>query len=113
MSCIPKNIFQVWFQGEKNLSNKNFQQNVINWKVLNPEWNYHFVTDAELRTSCKSYSDKCLQTYDNFSVLHQKIDFGRYVLLYLHGGLYVDMDMYAFRSLDKNENISHIVNNPT
>jgi mannosyltransferase OCH1-like enzyme len=33
-------------------------------------------------------------------LLHLKVDFGRYVVLYLNGGMYVDMDAFAMRSVD-------------
>jgi len=106
---IPRNIFQVWFQGADNIKNPSFEQNILNWKLLNPGWDYKLIADQQLRNACRQYSDECVRTYDSFQLLHQKVDFGRYVLMWLHGGLYVDMDMFAFRSLDKNKKIAKLV----
>lgn len=104
-----KNIFQVWFQGKQDLQNKLFIENVKNWELLNPDWKYHFVDDNFLRNACKKFSKDCLKTYDSFDLIHLKIDFGRYVLLYLYGGIYVDMDMYILRGLDTSEKIQELI----
>jgi mannosyltransferase OCH1-like enzyme len=98
-----KNIFICWFQGQQHLNTHSkariFNENVKNWQILNPSWKLHFVSNDELRNACKTFSKECLETYDSFDLLHLKIDLGRYVLLYLYGGIYVDMDMYVLRGL--------------
>jgi mannosyltransferase OCH1-like enzyme len=97
---FQKNIYIVWYQGEKNITNKQYIENIKNWKLLNPTWNVKIIDNIQLRNACKLYSKKCLELYDSFNIMHMKIDLGRYVLLYLYGGIYVDMDMYCIRSLD-------------
>lgn len=94
------NIFQVWFQGCSNLTDPRFIENAKNWKLMNPEWNYYCVSDRDLAKACSMYSDECAQVYASLPKMHMKIDLGRYVLVYLFGGLYVDMDAYATRSLN-------------
>jgi hypothetical protein len=39
-----------------------------------------------------------------------KIDLARYVLIYLYGGIYVDMDAYVLRGLNYNKKISEMIN---
>jgi mannosyltransferase OCH1-like enzyme len=41
-----------------------------------------------------------LEVYYKFDYLHQKIDFARYIILYKYGGIYLDIDTYAIKSLD-------------
>ena len=106
---FDKNIFQVWFQNCNNVTKPEYIQNMRNWKLLNPDWNYKCISDTELRNACAQYSPECLQVYDSFDIMHLKIDFGRYVTLYLKGGIYVDMDAYAVRSLDSNKDIQEII----
>jgi mannosyltransferase OCH1-like enzyme len=100
---LTKNIFICWLQGQEHLNNHPksplFNENLKNWKLLNPDWNVQLVTETDLRNACKTFSKECLELYDSFKLIHLKIDLGRYVLLYLYGGMYVDMDMYVLRSL--------------
>ena len=105
-------------QGEEHLKQhpkaNNFTENLKNWQLLNPTWNVKLVTDSDLRQACKTLSKECLELYDSFNILHLKIDLGRYVMLYLYGGIYVDMDMYVLRGLETSDiinNLLHKANN--
>lgn len=101
---LNKNIFICWLQGQDHLNTHPksplFNENLKNWKLLNPDWNVQLVTEDDLRNACKTFSKECLELYDSFQLIHLKIDLGRYVLLYLYGGMYVDMDMYVLRGLN-------------
>ena len=105
-----KNIYQVWYQGYNNIENPNYIQNIDNWKILNPNWKYHFLDNDDLQSACQSYSEECLNAYNIAEVLHTKIDLGKLVMIYLNGGIMVDMDMYALRSLDSSKVITDIIN---
>lgn len=107
---FPKNIYQCWIQGKEKITNKSYIENVKNWKLLNPEWNHTVIDNEYIRNACAEYSPECIDTYDSFEIMHLKIDFGRYVVLYLNGGIYCDMDMYVIRSLDNSEIISNFIN---
>jgi mannosyltransferase OCH1-like enzyme len=104
-----KNIFQVWLQGSQNLTVSKFKINSENWKNLNSDWNYVFVDDAKIKEACGQYSSECLQAYNEFDLLHLKVDFGRFVLLYLYGGIYVDMDMYILRPLNYSKYVNEVI----
>ena len=108
---FPKVIHIVWFQGAANISRPAFSTNVENWQVLNPDWKVNFLDDTALKAQCGLYSPAALQVYNAFRTMHQKIDFGRYVTLYNIGGIYVDMDAYAFRPLTYNERIRLLISN--
>lgn len=113
MVTFNKNIFICWFQGKSHLDNYYkstlFNENLKNWQLLNPSWNVYLVDDQQLRDACKTHSNKCLKIYDSFKIMHQKIDFGRYVLLYLYGGIYVDMDMYVLRGLHTSKKFNKLL----
>ena len=109
-----KNIFICWLQGEEHLNTHPkanlFNENLKNWQLLNPDWKVKLVSDAELRNACKAFSKECLALYDSFNLIHLKIDLGRYVMLYLYGGMYVDMDMYVLRSLKTSTKVQELLN---
>jgi mannosyltransferase OCH1-like enzyme len=109
MRKFNKNIFQVWYQGCQNISNENFKTNINNWKILNPDWNYYCLDDAALATACKEYSDECYEIYKSCSIMHNKIDLARYVLIYLYGGIYVDMDAYILRPLNSSSILNELI----
>ena len=106
---FPKNIFQVWFQGCENIQRQEFVANKNNWKAMNPTWNYHCVSDKEMIEACKLFSDRCYQIYQSLPIMHMKIDLARYVLIYIYGGMYIDMDAYILRNLEYNETINEII----
>lgn len=110
---FQKNIIICWMQGQEHLNlhpkSKLFNENLKNWSLLNPEWHVQLLTDQDFRQACTEFSPECLKIYDSFEILHLKVDFGRYVYLYLHGGIYVDMDMFVLRSLSFCDQINYLL----
>jgi mannosyltransferase OCH1-like enzyme len=106
---MDKNIIQVWFQGCKNITKKAYSENIKNWQLLNPEWKYHCLDNENLSELCTKFSPQCLAAYNKFDIMHVKIDLGKLVALYFLGGIMIDMDMYAFRSLDNSEIVGNII----
>lgn len=110
---INKNIFICWLQGHEHLNTHPkatvFNENIKNWQLLNPTWNVKLVSEIDLRNACKTFSKECLELYDSFELIHLKIDLGRYVLIYLYGGIYVDMDMYVLRGLETSQKIKSLL----
>lgn len=108
-SQFSKSIFMVWFQGVEAIERPAFKQNVANWALLNPTWKVTCLSDKDLARECAAFSDGALETYRAFTVMHQKIDFGRYITLYNRGGIYVDIDAYALRSLDSSPHVANVL----
>ena len=96
---IPKVTHQVWMQGWDQLPQK-FHKNVEKLHKLNPDWEHKTWDEAQLRKACEEYGSECVKRFDAYEHFIQKVDFGRYVVLYLYGGVVVDCDMEAFRSLN-------------
>lgn len=109
LKVFPRNIFQVWFQGCDQIKNRDLLENSQKWKLLNPSWSYHCVNDYDLKSACQSYSNECRRIYDGLPFMHMKIDLARYVLIYLYGGLYADMDMYILKTLESSTLISSLI----
>ena len=106
---FPQNIFQIWIQGQENITNDIFKQNIHNWKILNPDWNYICADDKMMQDACSLFSQRCLNAYLKAKAMHTKIDLGKIVLLYLQGGIAVDMDMYILRNLTSSKHIQQII----
>ena len=75
---LTKNIFICWLQGQEHLNNHPksplFNENLKNWKLLNPDWNVQLVTETDLRNACKTFSKECLDTL-NQALSENKQDF--------------------------------------
>jgi mannosyltransferase OCH1-like enzyme len=106
---FSKIIHQIWFQGCDKVTRSEFRENMRNWQLLNPEWKYNCMDDAGLRKACYEYSQDAGKIYDKFPLLHQKVDFGRYVVLFQQGGAYIDMDCYALRSFESNSFVRELL----
>jgi mannosyltransferase OCH1-like enzyme len=109
INSFPKNIFQVWYQGCNNITRNDFKINIKNWKDFNPQWNYNCVDDKFIEDACKQFSDECYYLYQQSNLMHMKIDLGRYVLLYLYGGMYTDIDAYILRPLEHSNKIKELI----
>jgi mannosyltransferase OCH1-like enzyme len=88
---IPKKIYQSW--KTKNLPPK-MEENVEKLKSMNPEYDYQLWDDSD----CKIFLlEHFGENYANaFEVLKPgafKCDFWRYAILYVYGGVYLDVDM--------------------
>ena len=98
-TAFPKKIHFIWFQGAQKLPDK-YLGNISSFHMMNPNWEHVLWDDRSLQTECSALSSRCLQTYLSFEHMHQKIDFGRYVVLFRHGGTSVDIDMVSLRPFD-------------
>ena len=109
MPQFDKNIIQIWIQGCNNITRDIYLQNKKNWKDFNPDWNYKCLGDVDLKKICYQYSQDCGLAYENSKLVHTKVDLARVVFIYIYGGIYVDMDMYAFRPLSNNVELKNLI----
>lgn len=91
MNVIPKKIYQSW--KTKNLPEK-MQKIVEKTKQMNPEYEYELWDDSDcynflLQNFGKNYAD----AFDILIPGAFKCDFWRYAVLYVNGGIYMDLDM--------------------
>ena len=97
---IPRVIHQIWWQGTDSVP-QDYLEMATCLRRLNPEWRYELWDDSSLKQACAQVGPWALSCYERFPYLHQKVDFGRYVVLYLWGGLSVDMDVRARKPLKR------------
>jgi mannosyltransferase OCH1-like enzyme len=97
---MNKNIHQIWLQGAGNIPKKyhKYSEKTIE---MNPDWTYKVWDDEDLKRECLKYSKECFNKYMTYPHLHQKVDLGRYVVLYNNGGISVDMDARTVKSLNE------------
>jgi len=96
---IPKVIFQTW-------KTKNLHPNVelVRNKIQNNNPNYGMILydddDMDLFIK-KNFDEKIYKAYNNLYNGAAKADFWRYCILFLRGGIYLDIDADIIKSLDE------------
>jgi mannosyltransferase OCH1-like enzyme len=99
MGEIPRTTHQIWLQGWDALPEK-FHANVKLLKEKNPDYIHKQWDERSLRQECARIGPQVLRTFDAFPHLIQKVDLGRLVVLYTHGGISVDTDMKPLNSIN-------------
>lgn len=97
---IPKIIHQVWEGRTEPKMPVRLQILAETWKEKNPDWEYHLWNGDEMDELVSTHFPYFLSTYNSFSYNVQRWDAIRYMLLYVHGGVYTDLDTECFRSID-------------
>lgn len=97
---IPKKIHQIWFQGESELPQK-YKNYRNSWVDKNDEYTF-MLWDSQSIHDLIHKSGICWVTelYNGYTTMIQKIDFAKYLILYVYGGIYIDMDIECYKSLN-------------
>jgi hypothetical protein len=106
---IPKTVYQVWMQGSDKLPTY-VKDNVME---LNAGYSYEFYDETACREFLRHYYDEeTLRVFDNLGRLNPKhqhqfrCDFFRYCLLYLRGGVYLDVDLQPLIGFDQMQSLT-------
>lgn len=87
---IPNIIWQTFY---KTKVNEPVFELINNTMLLNPEFNYKIITDLDIVQIIKdNFSDDILNAFLKLNIGAAKGDFTRYILIYLYGGIYLDLD---------------------
>ena len=95
---IPKIIMQTW------------KTHTVpdHWKVspesisgLMPDWEYVLMDNTDNRAFIEEHFPDFLPYYDDFPYDIQRADAIRYAWLYVHGGIYMDLDFEVLHPLDE------------
>lgn len=93
-----KFIFQTWKNNDIPDKWKEAQLSVIK---NNPDYEYKLFTDEDNRNIVINYFPDFLDYYDNFEYNIQRADAIRYMILYLYGGIYLDLDYICNHSFNE------------
>ena len=92
---IPKNIFRTF----KYDWNENLKKS---WTTKNLDYNYYFFNDDDcLKIIKENFNDEIYNTYMSLNIGAPRADLWRCCILYLYGGVYVDIDCECVNSIDE------------
>lgn len=94
-SLIPLHIYQTWYT--LDLPDK-MRKNVEELKRDNPEFQHHLYDDEMCRDFIKNnFNEEVLWAFDKLKPGAYKADLWRYCILYINGGIYLDI---KFKCID-------------
>jgi mannosyltransferase OCH1-like enzyme len=101
-AVIPLKLFQTWHTLDLP---PNMKQNVKRLQRENPEFEYFLYDDKMCRKFIKEhFHEEVVFAFDKLKPGAYKADLWRYCVLYIHGGIYLDIN---FREkIRKRQNIS-------
>lgn len=97
----PKKIFQTWKNHDQLPPDG--QKSINTWRDKNPDHNYTFYDDAAAAAWVSEHFDHRPDLVKVFKELTQRIiaiDLLRYLLIYVHGGIYSDIDTFCLQPID-------------
>jgi inositol phosphorylceramide mannosyltransferase catalytic subunit len=95
---VPKIIHQTW---RDNISLPVQWRDAVNsCRTLHSDYDYRFWTDESARKLIQSSFPKLLSTYDSYPYDIQRADVIRLIVLYVFGGVYLDLDIICLQSVD-------------
>jgi mannosyltransferase OCH1-like enzyme len=88
---IPCDIYQTWYT--KDLPEK-MRERVNLLKSQNPNFNHYLFDDNDCFDFIKAHFDKSvINAFESLVPGQYKCDLWRYCVLYIHGGIYMDIKM--------------------
>lgn len=97
--AIPHIIHAIWYQGWSQLPEK-YYDNVKSVIEKNSRWIYKRWDEDSLRESVAKLGPEYLAKWESLPYMHNKIDMGRFAVLFLEGGASVDLDVIALKAFD-------------
>lgn len=98
--AIPKIIHQVWEGRTEPKMPTRLQILARTWQEQNPDWEYHLWNGEEMDELVEKHFPEYIAMYKGFPYNVQRWDTIRYMILYIYGGVYTDLDTECFRSID-------------
>jgi mannosyltransferase OCH1-like enzyme len=98
---IPKIVFQTWKTRDIV---PELKQHLSEMMAINPEYKFEMFDDEDIDNFViKKYRDEpdIVECYQRLNIMVAKTDFWRYLFMYKHGGIYLDMDSGITRSLNE------------
>lgn len=100
---IPRHIHQIfWDFSGKNKPIKKMWKHVPNmWKQMHPNWNYTLWNDKMILQLIDTYFPTYKSLYNSYKKYPIiQCDIARLMILFIHGGMYIDMDVEPRKPFD-------------
>lgn len=100
---IPKLIHRVWLDKNKPYDNavlpSRYNKYITVWKEYNTEFVHKLWSGRQVIELIKQYFPQYEEFYRSLNPFIKKCDFARFVIVYVYGGFYADIDFYCKRNI--------------
>lgn len=103
MNSVPKKIHQIYTKGWHTLP-ESVITSIARLKQNNPQWSYHFYDNNIIKDFIRQhYGEEMLNIWLKINPEYgaARADFFRYLMLYVEGGVYLDIKSACSRPLDE------------
>jgi inositol phosphorylceramide mannosyltransferase catalytic subunit len=97
MSRIPTILHQTWRTADLPWP---FAAWRASWRKQHPDWDHRLYDDWSIRRTIADRAPQWLSTYEVLPRPIQRVDFFRYLIVYLDGGMYADIDTVSYLPCD-------------
>ncbi|ARF09145.1 glycosyltransferase [Catovirus CTV1] len=97
--AIPMIIHQIWYQGIENIP-EDYPNYSNSWKKYNPDYKYMFWDKDKIDNLINNFFPYFKERYNSYPKIIQKIDVSKFMILYIYGGVYVDLDSECLKSIN-------------
>jgi len=112
-----RHIHQIWFQNGNleqewdNLGSQDYfeMQRSFTDFCKEKNWKYTLWREETITPFVRQYFPEYFDEFTKLDSIIKKVDCARLMILYIYGGMYVDIDSYLKRDLDEFLNLDHVV----
>lgn len=96
---IPRTIWQTYREEPAAFP---IRIAIESWKQFNPRYDYRFLTDSEIdRFMIANFNAETVEIFRAMPLGVMRADMWRYAVLYVHGGVYVDLDTECLAPIEE------------
>ena len=96
--AVPPILHQTWKNCTPSSDHRRWRERCSH--ILPANWTLRLYTDAANRALIRTHFPSFLSLYDSYDTTIKRVDAARYFMLYLYGGVYVDLDMLCLRPFE-------------
>lgn len=96
---VPRILYQTWKTYNVPPKMQTLRDKWLEMLPVEQGWSHPLLDDKDLRDLISNETPQYLSAYDSFTYQIERVDFSRYVMMYL-GGIYADLDTYPTKQLD-------------
>jgi mannosyltransferase OCH1-like enzyme len=100
---IPKQIHRIWIDKNEPLVNSvlpdKYNKYITVWKDYNNDFTHKIWSGKQILELIQQNFPQYINFYLNLTPFIKKCDFARFIIVYVHGGFYCDIDFYCKRNI--------------
>ena len=105
---FSKTVHQLWLSRYKSATYAPFKYHeaMKSMRNTNKAWKFRFWSNEKIENLIKTHFPSKYSEWLHIPKIIQKCDIARFMIIYVHGGIYTDLDFYGVRPLELLTNVS-------